>query len=126
MKLPRLPNLDRAIAKVTTRSVLNPLLWLCGIISPLSLILAFAGDDAIRTPMLFFAGVPIVLISVAYTYFTVRDPDRLQSEEHLQELQRIKHLGDNEVGEAIPAVTIEHERVERPPTFDNDRGAKQP
>lgn len=126
MKLPRLPELDHAIARVTTRSVLNPLLWLCGIVTPLGLILASAGDEAIRAPMLLIACAPILFIAVAYTYFAVREPDRLQSEEHIQELQRIKHLGDSEAGEAGPGIVIEHERIERPANFDDDRGVKEP
>ena len=64
-------------------SALNPLLWLTGIVSPLSLVLAaWLSDVFLREVLLGLAVLPVLATIVAYFLFMFRDPDRLQSEEY--------------------------------------------
>jgi hypothetical protein len=64
-------------------SALNPMLWLTGIVSPLSLVLAVStGDVLLREALLGLAILPVLVTIVAYCVFIIRDPDRLQSEEY--------------------------------------------
>lgn len=84
----RLDDLVRTVtSRVETvrvvRTAINPLLWLVGIVTPLSLVLAVAAGDALmRTAMLGLASLPVVVTIVAYFVLVFRDPDRLQSEEY--------------------------------------------
>jgi hypothetical protein len=65
------------------RTAVNPLLWLVGLTTPLSLVSAILIEDRmIRIALLAFATLPIIVTIVAYFIFMFRDPDRLQSEEY--------------------------------------------
>jgi hypothetical protein len=64
-------------------SALNPLLWLTGIISPLSLALAvWTNDVFLRDALFVLACFPVLVTIITYCVFMIRDPDRLQSEEY--------------------------------------------
>jgi hypothetical protein len=114
MKRPELPNLERAVARVTTRSALNPILWLAGIVSPLSLTLAAIWASDLALWFLVIGALPVAVSIFAYIYFMIRDPDRLQSEEYNLERHRIEHLGDNEAGEQGTSQILDSEPVRRP------------
>ncbi|MFX4222522.1 MAG: hypothetical protein ACMVO3_17095 [Thalassobaculum sp.] len=123
MKRPDLPNLERAVARVTTRSALNPILWLSGIVTPISIILATTSSAHFAPWLLALGAIPVLVSITAYIYFMVKDPDRLQSEEYNLERQRIEHLGDNEAGERGASILLESVPVRRP---DQDEGAAKP
>ncbi|MDQ2079314.1 hypothetical protein RA307_03900 [Xanthobacteraceae bacterium Astr-EGSB] len=73
------------------RTAANPALWIVGLISPLTLILALiAGDGAARTVFFTFAGCPVLFFFVVYIFWMIRDPDRLQSEEYRIRVQELK------------------------------------
>ncbi|KRD56991.1 hypothetical protein ASE71_10595 [Ensifer sp. Root954] len=58
--------------------------------------------------------VLVVVVSVGfYTYFAIRDPDRLQSEEYLVELRRIAVLGET----GKPIQTIDGKAEQTPNVF---------
>ena len=62
------------------RTALNPALWLVGLVSPLSLILAaFVTDPSARTVLFCFAGAPLLFAMIGYLILLFREPDRLQS-----------------------------------------------
>jgi len=71
------------LATIKHRTVVQPLLWLCGTFSiGCFLISALAVKDLWLQRGLFLVGiVPIVLFVFSYTYFMFKDPDRLHSEE---------------------------------------------
>jgi hypothetical protein len=65
------------------RTAINPLLWLVGIVTPVTLVLAVAvGETWTRAALLSLGAFPVVVTIVAYFVFMFRDPDRLQSEEY--------------------------------------------
>jgi hypothetical protein len=79
--------LRAAAAKVeavrVVSSALNPLLWLTGIVAPLSLVLAlWTIDVLLREVLMGLAILPVLVTIVAYFVLLIRDPDRLQSEEY--------------------------------------------
>jgi hypothetical protein len=65
------------------RTAVNPLLWLVGLVTPLSIVSAvMLGELWIRIVLLSLAFLPVLITAVAYFVYMFRDPDRLQSEEY--------------------------------------------
>jgi hypothetical protein len=74
-------------------SAINPLLWLTGLVSPLSLVLSVsAGEAWQRGAMFLLAIVPVAITIAVYVRFMIRDPDRLQSEEFRLRQRALKML----------------------------------
>lgn len=126
MRLPELPLFERAAARISTRSALNPLLWLCAISSPLCFLLATTSGADIAIWFLAIGTLPIAASLGAYLYFMLRNPNRLQSEEYQLDRFRLEHLGDSDSGEAGPKLTIDLDRIERPEPREDNRGADRP
>jgi len=64
------------------KSAVQPLLWLCLIVTLPCLFLAPKEDGAARIGLFAIGSVPVLLFVVAYCYFMIRDPDRLHSEDY--------------------------------------------
>ena len=76
-----------ATERLTVRSALNPLLWLCGIVTPLLLAAAyfFSQSDILRVfcaPLVYVALGLVVLTALAGCYLVLFRPEKLQSEEY--------------------------------------------
>jgi hypothetical protein len=85
--------LSRVDTIAVKRTVLNPALWLVGLITPLSLVLtAIAGDQIARSILFCFAAAPVAFTFIVYLVFMFRDPDRLQSEEYRVRQQALRYL----------------------------------
>ncbi|MFP2380887.1 hypothetical protein [Enterobacter ludwigii] len=69
-----------SIEKVTVKNVLNPMLWICGLISLPSLLIIFYAERELSWVFSFAAIAPITAAIMFYAYFAIRSPDRLQSE----------------------------------------------
>lgn len=109
--------LSRVDTVAVKRTAINPILWLVGLISPLSLILtAVVGDETSRLILFCFAGVPILSALAVYLIFMFRDPDRLQSEEYRirQQEMRLRYRKGRK-----PVVVDATNEVGR---LDHDRG----
>lgn len=66
-----------------SRTGINPLLWLVGLITPLSLFLSvWTGDFALRIALFVFAAAPPIVAIVAYFMLLFRRPEMLESEEY--------------------------------------------
>ena len=66
-----------------SRTGVNPLLWLVGLITPLSLFLSvWTGDLALRIALFAFAALPPAVAIVAYFMLLFRRPEMLESEEY--------------------------------------------
>jgi len=83
--------LDDVVKAATTRvetvrvlrTAINPLLWLTGIGTPLSFVLALlAGETWFRLALFATGALLLTVTVVAYFILLFRDPDRLQSEEY--------------------------------------------
>ena len=95
MKLPDMKNLTIATRGVTTKSAMNPALWLCALSTPTG----FAGSLLAHPPTNYFllaiCTLPLLNAVRAYNHFMKHDPDRLQSERYLLERQVVATLGIN-------------------------------
>lgn len=126
MKLPDLPLFERAAARISTNSALNPLLWLCAIISAPCLLLATLSAAEMAIWLLLLGAFPVAVALIAYLYFMLRDPNRLQSEQYLLDRYRLERIGDSDVGATSPGMTIDLEPIENPDALENDRGVNRP
>ncbi len=81
------------------RTAVNPLLWLAGIGTPLSFVLALpSGETWFRVARFVTGALLLAVTAVAYFILLFRDPDRLQSEEYRlrqRELTMIYGKGTN-------------------------------
>ena len=79
--------LKASTARVETvrvvRTAVNPLLWLVGLVTPLSLgAAALIGESWMAVALFVLACLPVIFTIAAYFWYMFRDPDRLQSEEY--------------------------------------------
>lgn len=105
---------------IKVRTVINPLLWLVGLTTPLAILGMIVIDDRLlRFGLLAFAAIPIIITIIAYFIFVFRDPDRLQSEEYRIRQRAIQLLyragGTTEIVDVAtqePRLEIERKRDE--------------
>ena len=99
----------RAIASasaLTVRSALNPVLWLCGIVTVPAVLIASVVPSS-PWWLVALACTPVALAAIGFLFLLIFDRDRLQSENYQirkQTLELIEQKGDLE---PIDASTIE-------------------
>jgi membrane protein implicated in regulation of membrane protease activity len=97
-------------------SAINPLLWLTGLVTPISLVLSvWAGEPWQRFMMMLIAVIPVAITVAAYVRFMIRDPDRLQSEEFRLRQRALKMLYKRGANAEIVEVAKENARIEKLP-----------
>ncbi len=69
-----------SVEKVTVKNVMNPLLWICGLVSLPSLGVIFWSEGKESWVVDFLALAPPTASILFYAFFALRSPDRLQSE----------------------------------------------
>ena len=84
--------------KLSVKSALNPILWLCGIISAPSMIVTAFSDE---TPwwLIMLIVTPVITAVLGFVYLLFFDRDKLQSEEYQlkkKSLELIQEKGDLE------------------------------
>ena len=82
--------LQHSAEAVISTSILNPLLWLCGIGVPLVFGSAHFLRGPLRVVAIVLGLIPFLLTTCAYCYWTVVAPDRLQSEEYRLQAQALE------------------------------------
>lgn len=94
-----------AAKHVATRNILNPLLFLCAIVSCPAIVGAAFASGPLLTALLVAFGVPPVFTLLAYCYWTFKDPNRLQSEQFILQQRWMDaqppQIGDNRTHEVI-------------------------
>ncbi len=75
------PDHSDAIARMSTKNVMSPLLWGSGVMVSLLLVAAIFIDGTARNVLIALVAVNVIFVLAAYTYFALKDPDRLQSED---------------------------------------------
>lgn len=108
---------NSVVARISTDSILNPLLWLCGIIEISVIPAAYFSEGDAKVFFCTLAAVPVFFVILAYFIWMFRDPNRLQSESFQLEQQRILHA--TKEGDVLPMIdqTSEHEAI---PYEEND------
>jgi hypothetical protein len=95
-----------SIERVSVKNALNPVLWVCGLISvPATLAIGFTPNPSWVHIALAVAPVGVALFS--FLYFMVRDPDRLQSESFQLRKQALELIEEKGSLSVIDATTIE-------------------
>ena len=76
---------------IRVRNVLNPLLWLCAATTPVSFLFAdlLGGDAILRYTPVGLGSLPVAVGLAAYTYFMLKDPNRLQSDDFVLRQQEL-------------------------------------
>jgi|GEM_PF-3969204 len=100
---PRLPVNFEAVKRMTTKSVMSPMLWLIGITFPLLLVGAYFFTGWMQELFAGLAALEVVAGLLFYTFFAIRSPQLLQSEEYRIEEQRITLLAE----QGKPPVTLD-------------------
>ena len=96
-----------AAGQVATRSIANPMLWLCAIIS-LPCLIASGVVSEPNASRLFHVGIaPVILACLAYVYFAFKVPDRLQTEEYRLRNKALTIFGDSSFGDQQPEDLID-------------------
>lgn len=72
-----------AVKTLVVRSALNPMLWLCGLMTPCFLGAAYMVKDipSAFAALLVMAGIPTVSTCIGFFYLAIAKPEKLQSEE---------------------------------------------
>lgn len=94
------------IERVQVKNVMNPLLWVCGLVSAPSGISVAVSSDPSWVPMA-LATVPVAVTLLSYIYFMFTEPDRLQSEGYQLRKQALELIEEKGTLVAIEATTIE-------------------
>ena len=94
------------VERVAVKNALNPVLWVCGLISaPASIALPFTSSPSWVHVLL--AVGPVAVALFAFLYFMFRDPDRLQSESFQLRKQALELIEEKGSLAVIDATTIE-------------------
>lgn len=96
-------------------SAINPLLWLTGLVSPLSGCPYRPAKLGNVRPCSCSQSVPVAITIAVYVRFMIRDPDRLQSEEFRLRQRALKMLYKRGANAEILEVAKESPRVEKLP-----------
>jgi hypothetical protein len=89
-----------AAGRLRVKSALNPMLWLCGIISLPCFGLAYiaSGTEPLATILVCIASAPVICTILGFFYFMIFAPEKLQSEEYQlrhETLELIKQKGSS-------------------------------
>src|SRR5579864_1043105 len=115
------PKFPDPIGKIYTSSALNPLLWLCGLITlPAWTLATFAAHGFWRAALYILGTIPPACALVAYFRLLFTDPDRLQSERFQLTRQQYQMIGDDRHRGQIVDVASE---IVTNPISDEDRGS---
>lgn len=106
-----LVQIQASATKLSVKSAVNPALWYSATISPICFISAFAFRNHHEICLiLILAGlISLTLPLIAYIYFMLKDPDKLQSEDfQLHKMDKIagKYIGVIPNSEFIPSIML--------------------
>jgi len=96
--------------RLRVRSALNPVLWLCAIVTlPIIATLGFATDKPWW--LVSIAAAPVIVALGGFVFLLLFDRDKLQSEEYQirkRSLELIEQKGDLKAVDAMSAILIEN------------------
>lgn len=89
LKIPNYSDISNASSQVATNSAMNPILWKSVIAFPVAAIVSALAPSPINYFILGIGSLPIIFGCINFTIFAVRDPSRLQSEKHIENMEVI-------------------------------------
>ena len=119
---------SRASVVHVRSNALTSHLWLLAILLPSLLVSGiFAGPDTFLTySLIVMVGFSVLALFVAYFFFMIKDPDRLQSERFMikqRELNILEMKGADPISYRNDAGTSTIDKI---PEADKERGASEP
>lgn len=114
-----------SIERVTVRNVMNPVLWICGLISaPAAIAVGFSANPG--WVLISLAIGPVAIALFGFMYFMFKDPDRLQSESYQLRKQALELIEEKGSFAPIDASTIEViSNPDLPPLLAQDRDGEE-
>lgn len=103
LEIPNYRDIGSASKQVATQSAMNPLLWKTVISFPIAAIVSIFAPAPLNYAILAVGSLPVIFGCLNFTYFAFRDPNRLQSEKHLENMEIIggSRMLDRATGEVI-------------------------
>lgn len=112
--------------RVTTTSAMNPILMLVLMVAPLSFMVSLALfhlNQAVAGSFFAVVGaIPILLAGWQACYFTIKDPKRLQREQHLENMFAIESKIGVKSEEGIREIPISSTGLTDNPQIEGPRG----
>lgn len=109
--------------KLRVRSALNPILWLCFVIS-MPGILLLAVVDSFPTWAVVAISLPILVACTGYIILLLKDPDKLQSEEYQINKQLLELA--LEKGASAPELLIAEKHLPNPDAKSETKRTEDP
>jgi hypothetical protein len=77
-------NAQSAVTSLRVKSALNPMLWMCGIVSLPCFVLSYLahGIEPLATMLVYVGTAPILVGLIGFLYFMIYAPEKLQSEDY--------------------------------------------
>ncbi|UOR08089.1 hypothetical protein LCM18_07530 [Qipengyuania flava] len=72
---------------------MNPILWKSTIISSVAIICATFASEPLNYIILGIGSVPVLVGSWGFLHFARNDPQRLQSESHIEQMEMLSRIG---------------------------------
>jgi len=115
-------NARSAAASLRVKSALNPMLWLCAIISPACFTLAYfaRGIEPLDTWLMIIGSAPIGCTMLGFLYFMIFDPSKLQSEDYQLRHEALEVIRQKGTRNAISPSSLE--AIANPIHAISDRG----
>jgi hypothetical protein len=88
--------LANAGGQLRVKSALNPVLWLCALVTAPALIFSNQSNGTVQTWIIVIAFLPVVVACIGFLFLLLFDRDKLQSEEYQirkQSLEIIQEKG---------------------------------
>tara|TARA_A100000171_G_C2104314_1_gene131442 strand:+ start:182 stop:556 length:375 start_codon:yes stop_codon:yes gene_type:complete len=105
-------SIQASVERVTAKGAMNSLLWLAGIVCPLSLVMLYFAPADTRWVYQFLVIIIVISVIAAFAWLLFKDPNRLQSEDYQIEFARLSNgLGDDMTGERPASVVLEQVQV---------------
>lgn len=95
-----------SIERISVQNVMNPILWLCGLVTIPSII-AIGATESPHWVLFVLALAPVFVTLLAFIYFMFKAPDRLQSESYQLRKQALELIEEKGSLSTIDASTIE-------------------
>jgi hypothetical protein len=108
-----------AATRLTVRSALNPLLWMCATVGVTCFATAyvFRNDLFVKVLLVIVGVLPILITCVVAVFFAFCKPDKLQSEEYQLRQQTLSMI--EEKGGRIKVDVVSLEQITNPPKPDH-------
>jgi hypothetical protein len=103
---------------LVTRSAVNPALWLTAFVTPLGLYLSQHSLAPFSFMYFVLASLPVFLVIWQVVKFTNRDPDRLQTEQHLENKMLYSRIGDNLRGREVELIVDKRSQLINNPAME--------